>query len=100
MKLTRGQRRVLIAMLDPDCDLVYCKGGGWYCGDIPTNGKMGLGLIRLCLVSPDSWGSDNYQCYWINESGRRALEGKPPYCNAEGEYFDTLYECMASAKMQ
>lgn len=98
MKLTRVQRRVLTIMRDDDQELVYSRGGGWWLDLERTNGKLGLGLLRLMLISPDSWASDDYQCYWINESGRRALEGLPPYFDCCGNYHDSLASLIVATK--
>ena len=98
MKLTRGQRRALRIMNREDEPLTYEKGAGWWLGNDKSNGKLGLGLLRLCLISPDSFGDDQYQNYWINSSGLRALNGDPPYANGDGQYFDTLEELLADRK--
>lgn len=94
MKLTRGQRRVLEAIrYDPDADLAYSKGGGWWYGDEQTNGKLALSLIRLMLVKDES-ESEDFQRYTINSSGIRALEGEPPYCDSLGDYHDSIAELL------
>ena len=91
MKLTKRQREALIFLRDDDeyGDLVYEKGSGWRLGVEQTNGKLALGLIRLCLISEQEF-SDDYRCWRINESGLRALEGKAPYRLSSGKYVDVL----------
>ena len=92
MKLTRAQRRVLQTLADDeDVDLAYDKGGGWWIGDEKTNGKLAMALICRVLVSADGHG--DFQRYAINESGRRALQGLPPYRDSHGNYHESLAGC-------
>jgi hypothetical protein len=97
MKLTRAQRRVLKSLAEnEDIDLAFDKGGGWWIGDEQTNGKLATALIRMVLVRKDGHTSGDMERYTINDSGRRALEGLPPYRASDGRYYDTFYECMAT----
>lgn len=87
LKLTRQQRKALEFLRDDKeyGDMVYEPGAGWWLGINKTNGKLALGLIRLCLVSKEQYNnSDRYECWIINESGKRALDGKPPYRKSDG----------------
>lgn len=95
MKLTKRQREVLTSLRDDDADLAYSTGGGWWVGDSQTSGRLAHWLISNCLVKADHV-KDSMELYFINESGRRLLDGLPPYCNAEGLYFGTLSELIAN----
>lgn len=95
MELTIRQREVLAFLRDDKeyGDLVYESGAGWWLGDQRTNGKLAFGLIRLCLISRDD-DSDSFQRWGINESGRRALDGKPAYPKGDGTHTDDLSEIL------
>jgi hypothetical protein len=94
MKLTKRQREVLTMLRDdPECDLAYSPGGGWWIGHEQTNGRLANSLIRAVLVNCYGLGT-SFERYEINESGRRALEGLPPYCDRDGNYHETIWECM------
>lgn len=94
-KLTRQQRKALEFLRDDKeyGDLVYEPRFGWWLGDKRTNGKLALGLIRLCLITKEQMSNaDKYERWEINQSGTRALEGKAPYCKANGTYTDNVGE--------
>jgi hypothetical protein len=89
MYLTRRQREVLTKLRDePDCDLAVSGLECWV-GNEKTSLALAYALLRLMLLSPvDMGGSAAY--YEINESGRRALDGLPPYRDASGQYHDSV----------
>ncbi len=97
MKLTNGQRKALEFLRDDEeyGDMVYEPGNGWWLGIHRTGGKLALSLIRLCLVTKEQWNNSSKCERWeINESGRRALDGKPPYCKGNGTHMDNLHEAL------
>lgn len=101
LKLTDRQRWALEFLRDDEeyGDLVYEPRAGWWLGADRTNGKLAFGLIRLCLITKEPGTSDNICERWgINESGRRALDGKPPYRNGSGVYTDKI--CQIGEKMK
>lgn len=101
MKLTKRQREVLTLLRDDvDLDLVYSKGGGWWIGNDETNGKLAKFLIQNILVSSDSGFASDFERYVINESGKRALEGLPPYCDCHGKFHEDFYTFMASQRIK
>lgn len=95
MILTTGQRKALLFLRDDDeyGDMVYEKGIGWWLGTQKTNGKLALGLIRLCLVSMEQGANldDEYQRWEINGCGIRALNNQPPYRLADGQYSNNFH---------
>lgn len=93
-KLTKRQISVLEFLRDNnESDMVYDKGAGWWIGNERTNGKLALGLIRLCLVVQSQGNNMGEFSRWgINESGRRALRNQPPYCLSDGTYVSNLSE--------
>lgn len=102
MRLTRYQRQVLVWMRDnssdgddPDTDLVYEEGGGWWCGDRRVSSTTAHFLIRNALVSADEM-SRAIQRHTINECGKRAIEGLQPYRNGDGQYFDSLDQLISA----
>ena len=99
MKLTPRQRTVLTE-LQRGADLVYEADGGWWIGRKLTNGKLGRKLVELALVSRDRIPGDAYERYTINERGRRALAGLPPYRLADGRYLDTPEEVELAARQR
>lgn len=97
MKLTSGQRKALEFLRDDEeyGDMVYEPGNGWWLGTHKTNGKLAFGLIRLVLVTREQFSnSDKYERWEINETGRKALDGKPPYTKANGTHVDNLHEIL------
>ena len=72
-KLTSTQKNILKRMHSGE-DLTFSKGGGWWIGNDMTSGKLVNSLIRHCAISQDSFSSDKYQIYEINETGRFILE--------------------------
>jgi hypothetical protein len=72
--LTRGMFRALTEMERDDEELVWEKGGGWWIGDRRTNGKVGIRLLLLCLVSASQDShTGKFERYDINEEGRRII---------------------------
>jgi len=66
------------------CDGLEC----WY-GTNRTSRRLVNCLVECVFVSfSDLGGSEHYS---INESGRRFLEGLPPYRDNEGSYHDTMF---------
>ena len=96
MRLTKRQREVLTVMRETGEELVYEPGGGWWFGEGRTNGKLGIRLLRLMLIALTQDSHDAFQMFVINEAGRRALEGLPPYCRADGQYVETPGELILS----
>lgn len=97
MKLTNGQRRALEFLRDDEeyGDMVHELGNGWWLGTHRTNGKLALGLIRLIFVTREQFSNnDKYERWEINETGLRALDGKPPYRKADGTHVDNLHEVL------
>jgi len=95
LKLTKQQRKALEFLRDDEeyGDMVYEPGNGWWLGICKTNGKLAFSLIRLCLVTRGQYSNnDQYERWEINESGIRALRGKPPYRMGDGTYIDNLRE--------
>lgn len=88
--LTKAAIRVLTWLRDHEhnddlvCDRLEC----WY-GENRTTRQVVNQLLRVCFISPDSIPSGS-EHYHINESGRRALDGLPPYRDAEGQWHETL----------
>ena len=68
-------------------------------GNKQTNGKLALGLIRLCLITKDQFNnSDKYESWTINESGIRALESNAPYRKANGTYTHSIGELFSEKR--
>lgn len=74
VKLTSKQKNVLHIMRSTEETIVFSKGGGWWIGEHQTNGKLVFALLRGCLISRDSYSKDNFEIYYINETGIEALE--------------------------
>jgi len=75
IKLTKRQLEVLRILKEEEESILFDKGGGWYAGCEPTNGKLVNSLLRLCLLRADDnnrYGQTEY--YEINGSGEEALE--------------------------
>jgi hypothetical protein len=66
------------------CDGLEC----WY-GLNRTNRRVVNQLLECCFVSSEIGGGSDL--YVINESGRRFLEGQPPYRDSEGKMHKTMF---------
>ena len=74
--LTPRQREILTLMADhkdtDDGELVY-EAGTAYVGLECTNGKLVLGLLRLCAIHLDEGEPGGFERYSINETGLQML---------------------------
>lgn len=102
--LTPRQREILTILRDGEdsgdetqpCDLVVCEREA-FAGTETTSPGLVRALERLMLISPvDGGGCDRVQCYEINESGRRALKGLPPYMDGDGNHYWTPADLFAA----
>lgn len=75
MSLITPEMRTALAIMaeDPDADMVYEKGAGWWVGCERLAGITAHNLLRLCLVSDSGSTPGVFERYDINEEGRRAL---------------------------
>ena len=99
MTLTKGERRLLQKMVDEEEELVFGRGGGWYCGNDRTSGRVAWSLIRKMLIRSDQYLDDDSYAVWdINESGRLALTGETKiYRTGDGRMFETIEDLQAEA---
>lgn len=72
-KLTYSQKNILKRMNDGE-DLTFSKGGGWWIGNDTTSGKLVNKLLRHCAISEDSFSSEKYKTYEINDTGKFILQ--------------------------
>lgn len=70
--LTKGMEKVLRIMDTEEEELVFEKGAGWWVGEHKTSGKVGLRLLRFCLVKEDGFPGQMLRLY-INGDGKKAL---------------------------
>lgn len=79
----------VLKLMEEGESLVCGIPGGWWIGDEQTSGKVGYGLLRMCLISEETMGSSEAIYYRINETGRLAL--KDPAA-AEKYVMDIIYK--------
>lgn len=90
--MTKREREILTLLNDTD-DYLIQDGRSVAVGTIYTSPRLVLNLLRHCFISQDSMSPS---VYWINDSGRRALRGEPPYACVFGHFHETLgavYRC-------
>jgi len=84
MRLTKGERRLLQKMVDEEEELVFERGGGWWCGLKRTSGRLAWSLIQKMLISESQYSGEGMGHWAINGAGRLALSGETKiYCGGE-----------------
>jgi hypothetical protein len=77
MRLSPRTREVLQTMVDHadehEGTLTHATPGGWWLGDEQVGGQIGYHLLRLCLITEESYCSDDVKHYRLNEEGRSVL---------------------------
>ncbi len=78
----------LLAGDDPDTSEIVCDGGKCWLGLERVHRSTVTQLLQKVFVRCDDLGGCEH--YSINESGRRFLEGLPPYRDSSGQYHETM----------
>lgn len=73
-KLTKRQKEVLSIIQYNDENDIMCDGKEVWVGWEQSNWKLVLNLLRLCVISKDSYSSGSTERFHINETGKKALE--------------------------
>jgi len=94
VKVSPAARKVLEWLRDHENDDDLITGGVevWY-GLNRTSWPTLMQLLRLCFVSQNSVEQSHYH---INESGKRFLEGLPPYTDRHGRHHETLADALST----
>ena len=74
--LTPAMHRALSEIKSGDKDIVCSRPGGWWIDERQIHGSTALKLLRLCLISPDAFNSEDFEHFHINEDGIKALESE------------------------
>jgi len=72
-KITKRMLDILRRCEDGE-SLVCANPGGWWIENEKTSGPIGFALLRMCLISPMDYSGDDMTHYYVNETGRMALE--------------------------
>lgn len=88
--LTPRANQVLsqLASDDPEMQEIVCSGGECWIGLERTSYATVNQLLQAVFVSADDLGGAEH--YAINESGRRFIQGLPPYRDGDGNYHWSL----------
>lgn len=95
MTLTLRARYVLEQLANDDLETqeIVCSGGTCWIGLERTSYAIVRQLLRDVLINFDDLGGAEH--YEINESGRRFLQGLPPYRDSTGDYHWSFTEMLA-----
>ena len=91
-------QELLLLEADDEADpAIVCEGLECWIDDRRTSWRTVRQLLQAVLISDTSWG-DACRRYELNESGRRYLQGLPPYCDSQGQFHATMFDLLAKAQ--
>ena len=57
-----------------DDELIQSVPGGWWLGSEQISGRIGMALLRDCLISQEDGSREGYWIYTLNSDGRRIAD--------------------------